>query len=79
MKNDRASAQLIDEQEIRPQMTLPQSAPIRTALPETVLAKCCGELVTGDEDVEEVLQCLGVEFGMTAGTSIVALEARQND
>ena len=79
MHDHRAPAYSIDEQEVGSQMTLGEASPLGTALVEAVRAESRWELLTGNQQVEDVLERFDVEFGMLTSRAIIALEARQND
>jgi hypothetical protein len=60
-------------------MALSEAGPIYAALVELMLSESIGQLPAGDHDIEHVLERLSVEFGVLAGGSVIALEARQDD
>jgi len=79
MQDHGALTDAIDEEEVGSQMALGKATPLVAMLRETTLAKGGWEGVTGDEDVEDVLECFDVEVGVFASLAVVALEAREND
>jgi hypothetical protein len=60
-------------------MALGEPTPPFATLPETVLTKRRWERLTGDQDIEDVLERLKIKFGVLTSVSVVALEAREND
>lgn len=69
----------IYEQEVGSQMAIREATPSLAPLPETVLMQRRWEPLPGDQDIEDVLERLNVEFGVLTSISIIALEAREND
>ena len=69
----------INEEEVGSQMALGEPTPRFATLPEAVLTKRRWERLTGDQDIEDVLERLKIKFGVLTSVSVVALEAREND
>ena len=79
MHDHRAPTYSIDQQEVGSEMTLCEAGPVCTTLAKAMLAKGRRKLLTGDKNVEDVLEGFDVEIGVLASGSVIALEARQDD
>ena len=79
MQDDRVAANAIDEEQFRAQVAFGEVSQIEGALAETVLPKWFGWSCPGNQDIKNVLKRLEIEFRMFSGSTVVALEARQND
>jgi hypothetical protein len=60
-------------------MTHREAGPVCATLAQAMLAKGRRKILTGDKNVEDVLEGFDVEIGVLASGSVIALEARQDD
>jgi hypothetical protein len=79
MHDHRAATYSIDQQQVGSEMTLREAAPVCATLAKAMLAKGRRKVLTGDKNVEDVLEGFDVEIGVLASGSVIALEARQDD
>ena len=79
MHDHGAPPHSVYQQEVGAQMALREATPLLAPLPEAMLMQRRWKPLSGDQDVEDVLERLNVEFGVLTSISIVALEAREND
>ncbi len=69
----------VDEQEVSSQMALSKARPIHAALAEAMLAESLRQFSDIDHPIEDVLQRFRFEVWMFASSTVVALEARQDN
>src|ERR1041385_7251698 len=79
MQSNRVPANPIDQEQVRSQLTFGETRQVGFALCESVLMKCFRQFVAGEHEVEDVLERLGIKLGVFASSSVIALEARQDD
>jgi hypothetical protein len=59
-------------------VALREATPVIAALSEGMFTKGRWEAIAGNQDVEDVLERFGVEFGVLTSVPLIALEAREN-
>jgi hypothetical protein len=79
MKGDCIATNSVDEEEVSSQMALRKARPVHAALAEAMLAESLRQFSAIDHHIEDVLQRFRFEFWMFASSTVVALEARQDN
>ena len=79
VQDHRVPTDSIDEEEVCSQVAFREATPVFATLYEPMLAQRRGQLLARNQGVENILERFGVELGVLASVSVIALEARQND
>ena len=79
VQDHRAPTDSIDEEEVCSHVAFREAIPVFAALSEPMLAQRRWQPLAQDQGVEDILERFGVELGVLASVSVIALEAREND